>query len=195
MSTAQNVRYVYFWVHPQWSVPWDSNLCDVELECYRDFVERIRVDPLCALVQVEGVPQFDTAVSREWVTLLRDFDKGAAGELGSRYYVFRDGFFNGCRQDHVGELASVLGLHPQDQSPFVTSSELEFGGNVVNYLARIFVFGKELDTCPLQQAYHSGLHDFATSVRYYSRELPDRIDPAVNHHWDRGDRGSLVGKR
>ena len=45
------------------------------------------------------------------------------------------------------------------------------------YLAKISVFGKERDTCPLGQATLFNLHSIASIVRYYSVETPERIIP------------------
>ncbi len=190
------VRYAYFWVHPQWNVPWDTNLAEGELRQYTDFIERIRQYSDCAVVQIPGEPQFDNSASREWVEQLRRFDKYAASQLGHRYHVFNKAyFFDGRVESHVDQLVNVLGLEKRDQTEFVTPDELSFGATAVSYLARAFVFGKELDTCPLEQAYNRALHKLATSVRYYSLELPERIDPKVNKNWSSGDHGILVTKR
>ncbi len=172
------VRYLYFWVHPQWSAPYTHSGVNAEIRGYREFVDKLRESPRVGLVQVASSPREDfmgSDVYSRFVEELKQFDEYAEKTLGNRYLIWNyGGFINARNPDSVRALVERYNLLETDQSDFVLEKE-RWMTRDPKYLAKISVFGKERDTCPLGQATLFGLHNLASVVRYYSQEKPNGI--------------------
>ncbi len=171
------VRYVYFWVHPQWRPQFSI---DVEMKSYKKFIDRLHAAPRVALVQIADSPRSDLIqhqAYRDFIEMLKEIDVYAVQSLGDRYGVWdKARFFDARNTSHVQWLVEKLSLIESSQKELLTGWEQDFGQES-KYLAKISVFGKERDTCPIRQAAQMGLHSIASVIRYYSQETPEDIMP------------------
>ena len=176
------IRQLYFWVHPQWSAPWTCELVDDEMRVYKDFVDALEVAPQVGLVQVSDAPRTENMKNSAYAKLIRElrkFNKYAEITLGRRYLVWnRTRFFDGRNTTHVQKLVKHFNLIKTDQRDFVREKE-QYMAQDQKLLAKICVFGKERDTCPLSQAYYGSLHNIAAVVKYIAEETPENIRPTL----------------
>lgn len=184
------IRYLYFWVHPQWNSASTHGGVDIEIAEYKAFVDRLRESPRVGLVQVADRPReefMENDVYAGFVRKLWEFDKWIKGVLRDRYLVWDRGRFVNARDpESVRTLVERFSLLQRDQSDYVLERE-KWMTKDPKYLAKITVFGKERDTCPLGQATLWDLHNLASIVRYLSHETPGAIIPPTRLNLFPGD--------
>lgn len=183
------VHALFLWVHPQWKLAFHANhVVENELREYKEFIDKLEETPHIGLVQIASRSRTEYSRSRPYRNLiegLHDVDDYAAEKLGSRYLRWeRSRFIDGKDPAHQTELVRHFHLLKEDRTSLV--HERECDPDMRKHLSKIWVFGKELDTCPLHQAYNLSLHTLAADVRYYRQETPGgiTIPRATDHHVD-----------
>ncbi len=188
--TPGQIHYLYFWVHPQWDSPWTEGGVDREIETHRDFVSHLKDSSAAGLIQIDDAPREEFSKSKvyqRFIRKLKSFDRYAKQTLEDRYLVWGVSRFIDARNpQHVKRLVDRFNLVKQDQENFVLPRE-RWATKDPKYLAKISVFGKEVDTCPLGQATLFHLNDLASIVRYYSQQTPGRIYPPTETNRFPGD--------
>jgi len=179
LAPAQ-IRYLYLWVHPQWSSPWSWQGVDYEVEKYKEFTFALKEAPRAALVQVVHNLRSEfmqNKVYTRFIEKLKELDQYTLEQLGDRYLVWDETrFIDAKNSDHVKKLVRKFNLLRANQENFVLDSE-KWIAKEPKYLAKISVFGKERDTCSLGQASRYALHNLTSIVRYHAQELPSGIIP------------------
>ncbi|HLD79628.1 MAG TPA: hypothetical protein VJA18_03645 [Candidatus Nanoarchaeia archaeon] len=179
LAPAQ-IRYLYLWVHPQWSSPWSHDGIDIEIEEYKKFIHALKTAPRTGMVQIANEPRqeyMQNEVYARFIEELKRFDEYAMGLLGDRYLVWnKTRFIDARNPEQVRKLVDKFNLLETGQDNFVLERE-RWQAKDPKYLAKISVFGKERDTCPLGQATLFGLNNLASIVRYHSQEIPCGIIP------------------
>lgn len=176
------VRYMYFWVHPQWVKGWWGSW-ESEIDKYEAFFKRVASVSRVGVIQLPFVntDYLESAQYIRFLNALEQVNHYATGLIGERYTVWDRKFFNGADVPQVTKLVHQFRLLLADQTAFVAAKDAFFTNQPPKYLARAMVFGKELDTCPLYQASSSKLHNVAAVVKYFSDEMPpDRTPPNEN---------------
>ncbi|MBI5414113.1 hypothetical protein HZA38_01205 [Candidatus Peregrinibacteria bacterium] len=172
------IRYMYFWVHPQWVKGWLGSW-EREIDKYEAFFRRVSSVSRVGVTQLPfinsdylGLEQYE-----KFLRALEQVNHYATVLIGARYTVWDRKFFDGGDAQQVAKLVDQFRLQVADQSAFVADKDAFFSKQP-KHLARAMVFGKERDTCPLYQAYSSQLHKVSAVVKYFSDEMPpDRSPP------------------
>ena len=116
-----------------------------------------------------------TSTYARFIREFERFDAEASCALGDRYLVWQKSRFIDARDpEHLGTLVERFNLRKESQQDFVKKRE-HWTATAPTYLARIWVFGKVRDTCPLAQATLFDIRSLTSVLRYYSCETPERI--------------------
>lgn len=184
------IHYLYLWVHPQWSCPLTIPGVDQEIRKYKKFRDRFLDSPHSGLVHVADSPRPEYAgdeIYNYFIGQLQQFDQATTQIVGNRYLRWSRGRFVSAK--NPGDIAALVGhfnLEGKNQDFFVEERE-RWMTRKPKYLAKISVFGKARDSCPLGQATLWNLHSIASIVRYYSQETPERIIPPTTTKQFPGD--------
>jgi hypothetical protein len=172
---AGQIRYLYLWVHPQWSLPF--HIPD-EMNVYKKFFQRLVPASRVGVVQIPftQVPLSPSSHYHDFVQALDEVNHYATKLIGERYVVWDQHFFRAKDEQQEQKLIDRFRLVVADQTAFVAEKDAIFAKKP-KHLARIMVFGKEEGTCPVHQVYECGLNTLSAVVKYIDSELPQHIRP------------------
>ncbi len=181
------IRYLYFWVHPQWRAP----ICvDREIKEHKDFIDKLLESPRAGLVQIADSIGHNFREDKNYSNFIRElslFGDYAKDKLRCRYLVGdKTRFFDARKQEHINTLIKNFSLIQNNQERFVLDTERGMTKEP-KYLAKISIYGKEVDSCPLGQATLLGLEDITSIIRYHPHETPNGITPPRKNNPFPGD--------
>lgn len=174
------VRYIYFWVHPEWvTATFTVAYPEEEIRKYLEFIDKIRNATRTAIVRLPFT-NTDLLKNEQYKAFLEEIakvDAYAEAEIGNRYFVWPKKFFDGRSPEDIALISGKFRIGPpEDQNQFLAEIDRTRQDHK-RKIARAIVFGKEPDTCALAQASSLwGLSSLAAVVKHIHDEFPPKRD-------------------